>query len=395
MSSTSRRDLSNSNKILMDLFSKYYSKADLKLPSDMEFREFAVQPFNSASYVRHLSFRSPEELRQYLVRRPPLHLYYSSAVYLQPSAPSMDEKGWRGSDLLFDIDADHIPGCSVQKLYYCPGDSELTREHPGARCSSSGEVSEVEIIDPQCIGLAIRQTVMLSEALVEELGISRSSMEIAFSGNRGFHIHCYVKDDLRSLGREERRILVEYIKGTGFSPEAFYKVKGSRARKPMIMPPRAVDGGIPSRIARTYLKEERVVDKDVKEYLTGSLQSINKKIFEMLSDIWRKDLYEIYIDEKVTMDVSRLVRIPNSLNGKTGLKAYPVDATKIESFELGPWLSPFEDMKMKIRTRARIPKINFYGIEFEANIEAYYAVQAPLAIFLALKGIADIISIIN
>jgi len=104
----------------------------------MEFREFTLQPFDSETYVRHLSFRSPEELRRYVVQKPPLHLYYSSAVYLQPSAPSMEEKGWRGSDPLFNIDADQIPGCSVQKLYHYPGESELGREAPGvdAACPS-------------------------------------------------------------------------------------------------------------------------------------------------------------------------------------------------------------------------------------------------------------------
>ncbi len=390
MSSTSRRE--QSSKILTDLFSKYYSKADLKLPGDMEFREFAVQPFGSQSYVRHLSFRSPEELRRYLVQRPPLHLYYSSAVYLQPSAPSMDEKWWRGSDLLFDIDADQIPGCSVQKLYYCPGDSQLSREIPSGGCFSGGEVSEIEVIDPQCIGLAIRQAEMLLDVLIEELGIPRSSIELTFSGNRGFHIHCYVGEDLRLLGREERKILVEYIKGSGFSRDQFYRVRG-RSRGKIAIPPRAVDGGIPSRIARTYLREKRAIDKDAIAYLTGASTSINKKILDLLSDIWRKDLYEIYIDEKVTMDISRLVRIPNSLNGKTGLRVYPIDISRIESFEPGPWLSPFENMKLKIRTTTKIPKINFYGLEFEANVQAYYVVQAPLAIFLALKGIAEIIDI--
>ena len=393
MSSTSRRD--QSNKILADLFSKYYSKADLRLPGDIEFREFAVQPFGSTSYVRHLSFRSPEDLRRYLVQRPPLHLYYSSAIYLQPSAPSMDEKGWRGSDLLFDIDADQIPGCSVQKLYYCPGERELTRENPGDRCTLGGGVSEVEIIDPQCIGLAIRQAAILSDTLIEELGIARSSMEISFSGNRGFHVHCYVGDELRSLGREERKILVEYIKGSGFSPEAFYRVRNGRNRETILVPPRTVDGGIPSRISRIYLKEGRVVDREAIAYLTGASQSINKRILDLLDNMWRKDLYEIYIDEKVTIDISRLVRIPNSLNGKTGLKAQLIDISRIESFEPGSWLSPFEDMKMRIKTRAKIPKINFYGMEFEANIQAYYVVQAPLAIFLALKDVVDVIDIVN
>lgn len=395
MSSTLRQDPSNPG-LLRDLFSKYYSKADLRLPSDMEFREFALQPFGSASYVRHLSFRTPEELRRYIAQKPPLHLYYSSALYLQPSAPSMDEKGWRGSDLLFDIDADQIPGCSVQKLYYCPGDRELGREPPGARCGSGDEVSEIEIIEPGCIELAKRNLSMLIDILVEEIGVPKGSIEIAFSGNRGFHVHCYGGEDLRTLGRDERKKLVDYIRGEGFSPEAFYRTQTrGRARTRIQPPPRATDGGIPSRVARAYMRNGYSVDSDVISYLAGSSSRVSKKILEILSDIWRRELYEVYIDEKVTIDISRLVRIPNSLNGKTALTAQPIGVSDIERFEIGLHLSPFEDMKMRIKTKTRIPRINFYGAEFEANTQAYYEVQAPLAVFLALKGVVDIVAILS
>jgi len=395
LSSTLRQDPSNPG-LLRDLFSKYYSKADLRLPSDMEFREFALQPFGSASYVRHLSFRTPEELRRYIAQKPPLHLYYSSALYLQPSAPSMDEKGWRGSDLLFDIDADQIPGCSVQKLYYCPGDRELGREPPGARCGSGDEVSEIEIIEPGCIELAKRNLSMLIDILVEEIGVPKGSIEIAFSGNRGFHVHCYGGEDLRTLGRDERKKLVDYIRGEGFSPEAFYRTQTrGRARTRIQPPPRATDGGIPSRVARAYMRNGYSVDSDVISYLAGSSSRVSKKILEILSDIWRRELYEVYIDEKVTIDISRLVRIPNSLNGKTALRAQPIGVSDIERFEIGLHLSPFEDMKMRIKTKTRIPRINFYGAEFEANTQAYYEVQAPLAVFLALKGVVDIVAILS
>jgi DNA primase small subunit len=101
-----------------------------------------------------------------------------------------------------------------------------------------------------------------------------------------------------------------------------------------------------------------------------------------------------YIDEKVTMDISRLVRISYSINGKSGLLAYPVNIAKIEDFEPRPYLSPFKDMKARIKTRAKIPRINFYGIEFQANNQAYYEVEAPFAIYQALKGAVSVFIII-
>jgi uncharacterized protein YxjI len=44
-------------------------------------------------------------------------------------------------------------------------------------------------------------------------------------------------------------------------------------------------------------------------YLTGTSKIFSKRVIEIVGDIWRKNLYEVYIDEKVTMDISRLVRI--------------------------------------------------------------------------------------
>jgi DNA primase catalytic subunit len=69
-----------------------------------------------------------------------------------------------------------------------------------------------------------------------------------------------VEDSLRSLGREERRILVEYIKGTGFSPEHFYRLTHRHRKR--IPPPRTVDGEIPARIARTYLRYGGASDRE-------------------------------------------------------------------------------------------------------------------------------------
>lgn len=385
MSYTSPRGQSS---LIPHLFSEYYSRAILKLPDDIEFREFAFQPFGVETYVRHLSFRSPEGLRRALVQRPVLHVYYSSALYLHPSAPSMDEKGWTGSDLLFDIDADQIPGCSVQKLYRCRGSGEILDSLP-EQCAP--EVDEIDIVTSSCISLALDNLAALLDVLVEELGISRSSIEASFSGNRGFHVHVFADEELRMLGREERKDLAEYVSGEGFSHEILRGL--GRAGGETAMPPTASEGGIASRIARKYLQHEKPQDPRTTSYLLQASGRLSREALEALENLWDKNLYRIYIDEKVTIDTSRLVRIPESLNGKTGLRAALLDINKVDNFQPGPWLSPFEDLKALIRVSSRIPKINFYGIDFQASPGTSYIVQAPLGIFLGLKGLAEILSI--
>ena len=94
--------------IFKTLFKHYYRTTNLIEIPHIEQREFAFQLFNSSGMIRHLSFRSIEDLRRFLIEKVPAHVYYSTAYYRYPSAQDMDRKVWLGSDLVFDIDADHL-----------------------------------------------------------------------------------------------------------------------------------------------------------------------------------------------------------------------------------------------------------------------------------------------
>lgn len=65
-------------------------------------------PFEGSGMRRHLSVPSPDALRAALAREVPRHMYYSSAYYKDPSHPIMVSKGWAGADVIFDLDADHL-----------------------------------------------------------------------------------------------------------------------------------------------------------------------------------------------------------------------------------------------------------------------------------------------
>jgi len=86
------------------------------LPGDIIRREFAFQPFGLESYIRHISFKDEASLRMYIKSKTPKHAYHSVAIYELPEAPSMEEKGWLGSDLLFDLDLDHPGLCGSQVI---------------------------------------------------------------------------------------------------------------------------------------------------------------------------------------------------------------------------------------------------------------------------------------
>ena len=60
--------------------------------------------------LRHKSFRSENELRQFLSERAMHSCFYSTAYWKKPYELKMDDKVWQGADLIFDLDGDHLPG---------------------------------------------------------------------------------------------------------------------------------------------------------------------------------------------------------------------------------------------------------------------------------------------
>ena len=89
------------------MFQDYYStRFALKDFSSIDKREFGFSFFDK-KFVRHKVFSSILELKDFLSVSSPYNVYYSSAYYEYPDL-EMDQKDWIGSDLIFDIDADHL-----------------------------------------------------------------------------------------------------------------------------------------------------------------------------------------------------------------------------------------------------------------------------------------------
>ena len=229
----------------------------------MELREFAVQPFDSESYIRHLAFNSEAELRQFLLEKVPLQVYFSAGKYQTPSAKDMESMGWMGSDLMFDLDAEEF--CEVRERFFCPiGGEELESKTCLSHNAEAITYSEVSL---DCLKTVLRKAQDLVKILREDFGLEGS---IIFSGNRGFHVNVDCYGDCALLDPEDRKQIVEYLtdpKVEAGSPE---------------------DPGWPGRLA--------------------------------------KGIEPLKLDAQVTIDVHRLRRIPGSLNGKSGLPVMRVSS---------------------------------------------------------------------
>ena len=91
-------------------FCEYYRDQSTQIPSpgSVDQREFAYLMFKERFMVRHKRFDKINNLKAVLSEIAPSDVYHSCAYYENPDF-DMDKKGWLGSDLVFDIDADHIP----------------------------------------------------------------------------------------------------------------------------------------------------------------------------------------------------------------------------------------------------------------------------------------------
>ena len=94
---------------LKEKFQEYYRNADITLPPRFTAREWGFLSWEGGIMKRHQKFRSIKDVQKYLIRVAPAHSYHSVAYYKDPGKNTMIEKEWMGADLIFDLDADHLP----------------------------------------------------------------------------------------------------------------------------------------------------------------------------------------------------------------------------------------------------------------------------------------------
>ena len=178
--------MDRNSRFLMRSFKKYYRANTPVLPDRFSRREFGFMFFDKSFVQRHMSFRSQDDLRRFMMGQVPAHSYYSTSYYRRPDAPTMDEKGWMGAELIFDLDADHLDG--AKQMTYAQMLEQIRTEM-------------ISLVDNFLLG---------------DLGFTEDQVHITFSGGRGYHAHVRTPD-VMTLGTQERRELVDYITCSGLN----------------------------------------------------------------------------------------------------------------------------------------------------------------------------------
>jgi len=317
-----------------------FAGAGLPEVPELQGREFGFidlrDPFpDDVVMRRHASHKDRESLYDRLIDTPPAHVYYSAAVYEEPRNRRMNDKGWKGADLIFDLDMDHL------------------RDMPDSFPAMLEAVREETVV-------------LVEEFLLGDLGVPDSAMQIAFSGGRGYHVHVR-SDEFFELQGRERREIVDYVKGR-LSPDVYL----GRGKMGGVKIPSSGETGWRGRLNLSVVKlleelresddplsdleevaewhdEELSIGETGMENLLSLDPSNVEKGFldppkvqnkkEVLSLIVREAALRAGadIDEPVTSDTHRLIRLPGSLHGGSGLRVTPLTLEELREF------SPLED----------------------------------------------------
>lgn len=330
-----------SPQFVADQFKRWYAinSLNIKAPISIKQREFAFLTFHGRGMHRHIALPDQEDLQRYLRQNAPAHSYHSTSYYQVPTA-EMSRKGWLGADLVFDIDADHfdLPCQKVHDRWWCRNCDKHGTGHPPELCKCGKAQFQTETwLCEHCLQAAKHETHKLLDILIQDFGAKIEDLITNFSGNRGYHVHVH-SDEMKSLNQHARREIVDYIMATGLEIEYQGFSQRNRGAKSTL----AQDGwrGRTGRALFDYLTDAN--EKEIKKLKLGrnaTSNIINKRnqILTVLMEkhpsnltplIDPKSLQKIIdvavklqaseIDTVVTTDIHRLIRLPNTLHGKTG-----------------------------------------------------------------------------
>ena len=357
--------------------------------------------------VRHRGFRDPAVLMGAIRDLVPAHVYFSTAYYQDPTSP-MEQKGWKGADLVFDIDADHLdtPCKPTHDSWKCKGCGTTGKGGAPKVCPKckNDRMEEQTWLCDQCLRQAKEETNKLLEILYSDLGVDPSCLRIFFSGHRGYHVHVYSKE-LSVVGEEERREIADYVLGQGLDPQLHELEEVNAGGVRVIEGPQLGEPGWRGRIVAgiydmagepstltglspVQAKALNAWDRDelFKKPFWSSVKGFGISTWKTMSAeaVERKSAK---VDTVVTTDVHRLIRLPGTLNGHTGLLAMMVPEEKLDEYDPFTEALAFQG-QIKVRV-TESPRFKLGDQDFGPYVNEDVELPASAAMLLLCKHRAE------
>jgi DNA primase small subunit len=409
-----------SREFIYQKFASYYSSSSLNVPAPtlMSQREFGFLLLKERAMLRHKSFTVIRDLKRFLSETVPSDVYHSCAYYENPTF-EMDKKGWLGADLVFDIDADHIP-TSCNKIH---------DEWTCGKCGFTGKgitpetcpVCEGVKFDTKtwpcelCLNSAKEETVKLIDMLEKDFGFAPKEIRVFFSGHRGYHVQVEA-EAVRALDAMARKEIVDYVSGLGLAllDEQSPEKQGGRSRRKQRRVSRGFslhDFGWNRRLKegmrkfilnatkedlkavgiRSYAvlqNKEAVLNRCLEEGRWDSVKGVSVETWLRIAR-HVKELESAKIDTVVTTDLHRLIRMDGTLHGKTGLLKVEFPVERLENFDPFVEAVAFKEGTMKVSV-SDAPEFRLGGKMFGPYRNEVVELPTAAAVLLVCKGRAEV-----
>ena len=367
-------------------FGDYYRSVSVTPPPDANLREWGHIPWTpgtGTTMVRHQSSFDLGDLDTFFADNAPRHAYFSAARYDDPGASTMGRKGWRSADLVFDLDADHLPGVDPETASY----AEMLAE---------------------CKAALFR----LLEFLENDFAFE--DLTVVFSGGRGYHVH--VRDeDVRELDSEARREVVDYVRAIDLNTENLIHTVQERGTNQRVL---RTEGGWGARVHEAlveYADDLREMDEEAAlerlmeldgigegraETILGAFQhnpdavregnveaggpGVRRLVAALTAQVTATQTAPI--DEPVTTDTRRLIRLPGTLHGGSGLKVTTIDRDELDTFDPLVDAVPERFVGRDIRIETEVDRtVELNGRKLKVK-PGTNVVPEPAGIFLMARG---------
>jgi DNA primase small subunit len=256
------------------------------------------------------------------------------------------------------------------------------------------------------------ETEKLIAMLTGEFGMDPKTIELVFSGGRGYHVH--VKDiAFRGWGSAERRELINYVCGIGINPAAMLSGKkpassgwqmryretlleyihwiGTLTDEKAITHLTGIEG-IGKDSAATFLKNREELIAMIERYPSSTI--LRNRVLQIIlmqeeGEFKKRLLSQAALaDEPVTTDTKRLIRMPTSLHGGSGMRVQPLELRDLHDFEplVDAVVFSMRDVRVDLVQPVKLPML---GSTYELQ-KGITTVPEAVAVFLCCRGMAEI-----
>ena len=363
-----------------DQFRSYYEFNPVKVPY-ANMREFGFG-YEKKIDLRHKAFASSRELQEYFTANVPLYASYSAAMYEFPAARPMEKKNFIKAELVFDLDAD--------------------TSHEGHN----------PVICNACLESVRADTFrLLEDFLYSDFGFSHKEVSVNFSGSKGFHVHVESPTAME-LSSAQRAQIVEYASGSNLDFSRFFSKQRHLLAGHSVQAlsgPNANSTGwakklyatamrtlsLPAEQLATLLHSAGYTKKQAENIVKNSPYVIEQLSAGRWSALEKPGLFvgevgrqarignNVRLDRSVTIDQSRLIRIPQTLHGDTGFVAKTLNS--LEHFDPTKQAVAFEGKSIQRVIPLADCSFEFDKTTYSIARERLHEVPLPVAVLLVCK----------